>query len=105
MVGWRSAVGDDPVGERWEDGDAIALSRGERGTVVVNGGDATLEARVPTTLRDGEYCDVLAGPTAAVGSGAPRCTGAPVRVEDGAAAVRVPAGSAVALHVGARAQD
>lgn len=104
MVGWRSAVGDDPVGARWEDGDAIALSRGERGTVVANGGDAPLEARVPTTLRDGEYCDVLAGPTAAAGTDGPRCTGDPVRVEDGEVAVRVPAGSAVALHVGARAE-
>lgn len=98
MVGWRDAVGDDPVGDRWEEGDAFALSRGTRGLVVVNGGDAAVAAQVPTTLSDGSYCDVLAGPAVAG-----RCTGGPVTVRDGVADVRVAAHAALALHVGAPA--
>ncbi|WP_242448404.1 alpha-amylase family protein [Cellulomonas sp. WB94] len=98
MVGWRDAVGDDPVGDRWEDGDAFALSRGTRGLVVLNGGDVEVAAQVPTTLSDGSYCDVVAGP--AVDG---RCAGDPVAVRDGVADVRVAPHTAVALHVGAPA--
>ncbi|CAN5173109.1 carbohydrate-binding module family 20 domain-containing protein [soil metagenome] len=100
MVGWRDAVGDDPVGDRWEHGDAFALSRGTRGFVVLNGGDVEVSAQVPTTLSDGSYCDVVAGP-AVEG----RCTGDPVAVRDGRADVRVAPHTALALHVGAPAGD
>lgn len=99
MVGWRAAVGDDPVEARWREGDGVAFSRGERGLVVLNGGDETLQTDVPTTLADGTYCDVVAGP-------APdgRCAGEAVTVADGTAHVQVPAHGALALHVGARAR-
>jgi alpha-amylase len=96
MVGWRDAVGEDPVGDRWEHGDAFALSRGTRGLVVLNGGDVEMAAQVPTTLSDGSYCDVVAGP---VVHG--RCTGDPVTVHHGLADVRVAPHTALALHVGA----
>jgi alpha-amylase len=99
MVGWRDAVGDDPVGDRWEDGDAFALSRGTRGLVVLNGGDVVVAAQIPTTLSDGSYCDVVAGP-ALEG----RCTGDPVTVRGGLADVHVAPHAALALHVGAPAR-
>jgi len=98
MVGWRDAVGEDPVGDRWEHGGAFALSRGTRGLVVLNGGDLEMAAQVPTTLSDGSYCDVVAGP---VVQG--RCTGDPVTVHDGLADVHVAPHTALALHVGAPA--
>ena len=98
MVGWRDAVGDDLVSDPWQHGDAFALSRGARGLVVLNGGDVEVAAQVPTTLSDGSYCDVVAGP-AVQG----RCTGGPVTVRGGIADVRVAPHTALALHVGAPA--
>ena len=98
MVGWRDAVGDDLVSDPWQHGDAFALSRGARGLVVLNGGDVEVAAQVPTTLSDGSYCDVVAGP-AVEG----RCTGGPVTVRGGIADVRVAPHTALALHVGAPA--
>ena len=97
MVGWRDAVGADPATERWRDGDTIALSRGERGTVVISAEQDAVTVTVPTTLADGSYCDVVAGPVA---DGA--CTGEPIEVADGTVTVTVGPVSAVALHVGAR---
>ena len=97
MVGWRDAVGSDPVTARWDDGDVLALSRGARGTVVINAGSQPVTVDAPSSLADGRYCDVIAGP---VVDGA--CVGEPVRVSGGTVTVTVPAGSAVALHVGAR---
>lgn len=99
MVGWRDAVGEDPVGDRWENGEAFAFSRGARGLVVLNGGDVEVSAQVPTTLSDGSYCDVVAGPAT---DG--RCTGGAVTVRGGLAGVRVAPHSALALHVGAPAR-
>lgn len=61
MVGWRAAVGDAPVVDAWDEGDAVAFGRGERGFVVVNAGDEPLTATLATSLPDGRYCDVLAG--------------------------------------------
>ncbi|WP_421741119.1 alpha-amylase [Cellulomonas sp.] len=60
IVGWRSAVGDTPVVDVWSEGSAVAFGRGERGFVVVNSGDDELRAELPTSLPDGDYCDVLA---------------------------------------------
>ena len=99
MVSWRDAVGDDPVSDRWEQGSAFAFSRGSRGLVVLNSGDAELAAQVPTTLSDGSYCDVVAGP-AVPG----RCAGDPLTVRGGLADVRVAPHTALALHVGALAR-
>ncbi len=97
MVGWRDAVGSDPVGNRWDDGDVLALSRGVRGTVVLNAGSEPATVDAPTTLADGQYCDVVAGP---VVDGA--CASGVIEVSGGHVQVTVPALSAVALHVGAR---
>jgi len=61
MVGWRTVVGDAPVVDTWSDDRAVALGRGQRGFVVVNLGDDELRTTLPTSLPDGEYCDVLTG--------------------------------------------
>ncbi|MBO9553911.1 alpha-amylase family protein [Cellulomonas sp.] len=90
MVGWRGVVGDAPLVDRWSDGDALALGRGERGLVVVNAGDDELSTTLTTRLPDGRYCDVLA-------SGCEEVT-----VRDGAVEVRVAPHSARAWDVATR---
>ena len=60
MVAWRAVVGDAAFGDPWRDGDAFAFGRGARGFVAFNLGDSPLEASIPTSLADGDYCDVLA---------------------------------------------
>jgi alpha-amylase len=99
MLGWRSAVGDAPVTHWWDDGsDALAFTRGARGFVAVDAGTSPVDTTLPTGLAAGTYCDVIAG---ALVDGA--CTGSSITVRaDGTAHLVVPAGGAVAIHVGAR---
>ncbi|WP_166790534.1 alpha-amylase [Cryobacterium tagatosivorans] len=101
MVSWRSAVGDAPLVNSWTRGDGYAFSRGERGFVAMNAGDAPLARRFQTGLASGTYCDVVTGgstPTAAEA-----CSGDAVEVAaDGTASLSVPPVGAVAIHVGAR---
>ncbi|MBT0994771.1 alpha-amylase family protein [Cellulomonas sp. DKR-3] len=89
MVGWRGVVGDAEVRDTWSEGDAVALGRGQRGFVVVNLGDETLTTTLPTSLPEGDYCDVL--------SAADAC--ARTTVHDGEIEVVVPPGSAAAWDV------
>jgi alpha-amylase len=95
MVGWRSVAGSQPVSDTWAQGDAVALGRGPLGFVVVNNGDDTLTASMPTQLPDGAYCDVLAGPATEDGA----CAGASATVTAGQIAVVVPAHTAQAWDV------
>lgn len=99
MVGWRSAVGAAPITHWWDDGsDALAFARGARGFVAVDAGTSPVDTTLPTGLAAGTYCDVITG---ALVDGA--CTGPAVTVRaDGTAHLVVPAGGAVAIHVGAR---
>ncbi|WP_448061112.1 alpha amylase C-terminal domain-containing protein [Cellulomonas hominis] len=108
MVGWRAAVtaGERaaPMEDFWSEGEAIAFSRGARGLVVVNAEDTPLAAEIPTTLPDGDYCDVTVGPIDPVGpGGAGTCPGETVEVRSGVATVTVASRSALAVHVGAPA--
>ncbi|WP_250443737.1 carbohydrate-binding module family 20 domain-containing protein [Actinotalea sp. C106] len=98
MVGFRNAVGDAGVAHWWDDGgDRIAFGRGDRGHVVINHAAGTLTRTVQTSLPEGTYCDVTRGGPTASG-----CSGPEVQVgADGRFAAAVPAGTAVALHVGA----
>ncbi len=98
MVGFHNATTGQPVSDWWDDGDAIAFGRGETGFVVVNKGEETLQASWTTSLPEGEYCDVAAGPMV---DGV--CAGQVVSVaEDGTVTASVAAASALALHVLAR---
>jgi alpha-amylase len=99
MVGWRSVVGTAPVRDTWSEGDGVAIGRGDRGFVVVNNGAEPLSVTLPTGLPDGRYCDVLAGPVVA---GA--CPGAVGVVVGGQISALVPAGTAQAWDVAARAR-
>ncbi len=108
MVGWRAAVtageGAAPTEAFWSEGEVVAFSRGARGLVVVNAEDTPLAAEVPTTMPDGDYCDVTAGPVDRVGAGgAGECPGETVEVRSGVATVAVASRSALAVHIGAPA--
>ena len=91
MVGWRSAVGSEPVTDEWSAGDAYAFGRGSLGYVVFNASDAVVEQDLQTSLPAGDYCNVVAEGCDVVAVGA-----------DGSISVAVPPWSAVAIHVDSR---
>jgi alpha-amylase len=95
----KAAVGAD-VTNAWDDGaDALAFGRGAKGFVVINNGAGTVHRTFATSLPAGAYCDVYGGAPTASG-----CSGATITVGgDGSADVTAAAGSAIVLHVGARA--
>lgn len=104
MVGWRLAVGDAEATARSE-GHVLTVDRAGRGFLVVNAGASDVERTFATSLPTGKYCDVLVDGPAGPGS-AGRCVGSHVEVAaDGSVALTVPADGAVALHVGALAED
>jgi alpha-amylase len=99
MVALRNAAGGAGVTNWWSNGShQIAFGRGDTGYVAFNRSGSALTRTFQTSLPAGTYCDVMAGDAA---SGA--CTGVTYQV-DGSARVTatVPAGGALALHVGAR---
>lgn len=91
MVGWRSAVGSEPVQDEWSEGDAYAFGRGSLGYAIFNASDAELTADLETSLPAGSYCNAAAAGCDVVEVGA-----------DGGLTVAVPAWSAVAIHVDSR---
>lgn len=99
MVGFRNATVDLPVTSWWEEGRAIGFGRGEAGYVVVNKGDEPVTGTWSTTLPEGSYCDVAAGPVSADGA----CAGQTIEVAaDGTFTATVAPVSALAIHVLAR---
>ncbi|GAB3814446.1 hypothetical protein GCM10028820_10410 [Tessaracoccus terricola] len=97
MVGFRVATHGTAVTDKWTNGsDAIAFSRGEKGTVVINrGGQFT--RTFTTSLPDGEYYNVIS----ATRTGS-TWSGETITVSGGQFEATVPGNGAVALHVGAR---
>lgn len=90
MVGFRNAVGDAAVTNWWDNGnDVIAFGRGDRGFVVVNHESAAVDRTWQSSLPGGTYCDVQSGRAVTV-DGSGRFTAS------------VAAGTALALHAGAR---
>lgn len=88
MVGFRGAVSGTELSDWWDNGgDAIAFSRGDKGFVAINNGDGEISESFPTSLPDGEYCDVQSGNSVSVSGGSVDAT--------------VAAGTAVALHADA----
>ena len=100
MVGFRNAAGDAAVVHWWDNGnDQIAFGRGDRGYVAINHEGGTLTRTFQTSLPAGRYCDVETGLPTASG-----CSGAVVTVgADGRFTASVAPGTAIALHVEARA--
>lgn len=99
MVGFRTETYGTDVTDKWTNGsNAIAFSRGDKGTVAINVGDKDLTHTFTTSLPDGTYYNVI---TATNDGGS--WTGDTVTVSDGSFTATVPAKSALAIHAGARA--
>lgn len=105
MVAFRKATAGSAVTHFWDNGgNQIAFAREGRGFVAINHEADALEQTLPTSLPEGRYCDVLSGDYTPAASSQPAgCSGAVVSVDaTGSATLAVPAGSALALHAGAR---
>lgn len=90
MVGFRNAARGQAVTDWWDNGgDQIAFGRGAKAYVAVNHEASALTRTFQTSLPGGDYCDVQSGRAVTVNSG-------------GQFTATVAAGTAVALHVGAR---
>jgi alpha-amylase len=99
MVALRNAAAGAAVGNWWSNGsNQIAFGRGGAAYVAFNRSSAALTRTFQTGLAAGTYCDVMNG-DATGGS----CTGPAYQVNaSGQVTATVPAGGALALHVGAR---
>ncbi|WP_375385909.1 alpha amylase C-terminal domain-containing protein [uncultured Microbacterium sp.] len=101
MLAWRSAVGDAPRLAASKGGDLYGFERAGRGVVAVNPGGTEGWVIVPTSMPDGEYCDVITGGADAAADGA--CAGEIYEVDNGSVTFHLPALSAAAIHLGSRA--
>jgi alpha-amylase len=99
MVALRNAAAGAPVTNWWSNGsNQIAFGRGSAGYVAFNRSGTALTRTFRTGLAAGTYCDVMNGDFV---NGS--CTGPAYQVgADGQVTATVPAGGALALHVGAR---
>jgi alpha-amylase len=90
MVAFRNTTRGAGVTDWWDNGgDAIAFGRGDKGYVAINHEGSTLTRTFQTSLPSGAYCDVQSGNAVTVdGSGRFTAT--------------LGAGTALALHAGAR---
>ncbi|MFD4247126.1 carbohydrate-binding module family 20 domain-containing protein [Streptomyces sp. NPDC058525] len=90
MVGFRNAARGQSVTDWWDNGgDQIAFGRGSKAYVAINHEASALTRTFQTSLPAGDYCDVQSGRTVNVSSA-------------GRFSATLPAGTAVALHAGAR---
>lgn len=90
MVGFRNAARGQAVTDWWDNGgDQIAFGRGAKAYVAINHEGSALTRTFQTSLAAGDYCDVQSGRAVTVDSG-------------GRFTATLGAGTAVALHVGAR---
>ncbi|MDO6748561.1 alpha amylase C-terminal domain-containing protein [Gilvimarinus sp. 1_MG-2023] len=96
MVGFRNATVDAwSVDNWWDNGDnAIAFGRGDKGFVVINNQNGSINQTLQTGLAAGDYCNILAA--------ADPCSGQIITVDNqGFAHFSVPAKSAAAIHLAA----
>ncbi|WP_209067013.1 carbohydrate binding domain-containing protein [Arthrobacter pigmenti] len=99
MVGFRVETYGTEVTKKWTNGsNAIAFSRGDKGTVAINRGGGELSRTFQTGLPDGTYYNVISA-TKDGGS----WSGDTVTVEGGTFTATVPTNGAVAIHAGAKA--
>ncbi|MFD9305721.1 carbohydrate-binding module family 20 domain-containing protein [Streptomyces sp. NPDC060048] len=90
MVGFRNAARGQAVTGWWDNGgDQIAFGRGSKAYVAINHEGTALTRTFQTSLAAGDYCDVQSGRAVTVDSA-------------GRFTATLGAGTAVALHVGAR---
>ena len=97
MVGFRNTVGSDAL-NNWQTGlnQQIAFGRGSSGFVAINNEDGAWPRTFMTSLPDGNYCDVYAGPMSSSG-----CAGNTYTVSSSSFNASVPGRTAIALHIGA----
>jgi len=95
MTGFRKATAGAPVTNWNAFGDeVISFSRGDKGHIVINISDDTVDGTFITSMRPGEYCNVTAG-----GAAKNDCNGSMVRVgDDGVLQISVAPMSAIAIH-------
>ncbi|MGW7102100.1 carbohydrate-binding module family 20 domain-containing protein [Streptomyces sp. NPDC054838] len=90
MVAFRNAARGQAVTDWWDNGgDQIAFGRGAKAYVAINHEASSLTRTFQTSLPAGAYCDVQSGRTVTVGS-------------SGQFTATLAAGTALALHTGAR---
>ncbi|MEU8840738.1 carbohydrate-binding module family 20 domain-containing protein [Streptomyces roseus] len=90
MVAFRNAARGQAVTDWWDDGaDRIAFGRGSKAYVAINHESAALTRTFQSSLPAGDYCDVQSGRTVNVNTA-------------GQFTATLGAGTALALHVGAR---
>ncbi|MGW6409719.1 carbohydrate-binding module family 20 domain-containing protein [Streptomyces vinaceus] len=90
MVAFRNAARGQAVTNWWDDGaDRIAFGRGTKAYVAINHESTALTRTFQSSLPAGDYCDVQSGRTVNVNSA-------------GQFTATLGAGTALALHVGAR---
>ncbi|XP_076146302.1 alpha-amylase-like [Alosa pseudoharengus] len=104
MVTFRNVAHGQPLSNWWDNGEnQIAFGRGDRGFIVINNDDCTLDASLQTGMPAGCYCDVISGQRTAAGTG---CTGKRITVgEDGRAHFTIKASEEdpfVAIHSGSK---
>jgi alpha-amylase len=87
MVGFRNATyGLDVNNMAMPAPATLSFGRGDRGHVVLNAGDDTLQLDVETSLPDGDFCDILTS-----------CEALTISVSGGRFSVSVPSTTAVVL--------
>ncbi|MEW2418207.1 carbohydrate-binding module family 20 domain-containing protein [Streptomyces sp. NPDC046866] len=90
MVAFRNTARGQAVTDWWDNGaDQIAFGRGAKAYVALNHEGSALTRTFQTSLPSGDYCDVQSGRTVTVGA-------------DGRFTATLGAGTALALHTGAR---
>ncbi|MFD9163947.1 carbohydrate-binding module family 20 domain-containing protein [Streptomyces sp. NPDC059558] len=90
MVAFRNVAHGQGVTNWWDNGgDQIAFGRGTKAYVAINHEGSALTRTFQTSLPGGDYCDVQTGRPVTVGSG-------------GQFTATLAAGTALALHTGAR---
>ncbi|MEU3776543.1 carbohydrate-binding module family 20 domain-containing protein [Streptomyces sp. NPDC032472] len=90
MVAFRNTARGQAVTDWWDNGaDQIAFGRGSKAYVAINHEGSALTRTFQTSLPSGDYCDVQSGRTVTVGG-------------DGRFTATLGAGTALALHTGAR---
>lgn len=100
MLEWRSAVGDAPRLTASKGGDLYGFEREGRGLVAVNPTGSEGWVIVPTSMPDGDYCDVITGGRDAAADGT--CTGRMYDVNNGSVTFHLDAMTAAAIHLGSR---
>ncbi|MDL9981252.1 alpha-amylase [Microbacterium sp. ASV49] len=97
MIEWRTAAASAPREPGVSQGAAYGFERKGKAVIAANPGSKPETLSVPTSLKDGAYCDVIAdGPSMKGCAG-----GATVLVSDGMARFELDAGQTAAIHIGA----